>query len=252
MKEYKWIAVALCLVLVLAGCTPAISWETPVADRSPGMDDQDGELPFTFVKSAEDGELRNGKLTVTINRSWVVTNQNEFPEAGGVRSDEWWPVVYSRYNDAGVLEQRWYPGDIVQEDGSFAQGVYFVLIEMTLTSEDAENWTWDDKMGNGGSKGSVPDPYMFSIPGGLQYPGSQSADTGWAYFSALYEVADVGAGYEFYLMPGETRTIIAGFMVDANPETGEPYDISELKYRISLDGGHTQVYLPLGESGLPE
>ena len=249
MKAYQWIAVALCLVLVLAGCTPALAWETPAADRAPGMDDQEVTLPYTFeYTSEEDDSMRQGKLIVTVNRCWTVTNETDIPLGGGFKNDDVTRVIFQDLREDGTYEILSYPEDVVQEDGSFVAGAYFVMIELTYTNVDAARWTRDDKNEKGERLGMFSDPYVFDMIGGLQYPGSQGSDTNYDYFSALGEVEDdMDTSHQFYLEPGETRTVTVGFLVRENRDTCLPYTLSDLSYRISLDGGYTQVFIPLGE-----
>lgn len=248
------VTVAVCLALALTGCIQTNPWESlgngnqNVAQLVPGMNHQNSEFPYTFeYASEEDSMMRQGKLIVTVNRCWTVTNEKDFPAGGGIIIDEVTAVVFQNFHEDGTYEMLWYPEDIVQDDGSFASDAYFVMIELTYTNVDAARWICDDLDEKGEQRGMFLDPYVFDIIGGLQYPDSQGPDTSPDYFSELNEVDDVmESSLQFYLKPGETRTITVGFLVRENRDTCLPYKLSDLSYRISLDGGHTQVYLPLG------
>ncbi len=253
MKECKWIAVILLILLFLTGCTPSIQWDEADDGKGNGLVEyKDDAIPFKFEYTTAYDNLRNGRLIFTIDKSWVVTNVADIPEEGGIRTDRNYIMIYDDFRGPGEKQiAYWYPEDVVLEDGSFVKGTYFVMIQMTVTSEDAENWTNEDIGPNGGAKSWWPDPYIFEIPCSLKYPKRTSYSTQIAYFSDLWSV-EAGNGYQFYLEPGQTKTLVFGYLIQDDWDTYEPCELSKLRLRIALNGAYTEVFLPLGESELPE
>ena len=187
-------------------------------------------------------------MTVTINRSWIVTNDADFPEEDRIRSDYQRYTIYTQYHEDGSQEDYWYPQELVQDDGSFVGGAYFVMVELTLTSEDAENWTREDSYETTGGMGAWSDPYIFDTIGGVWYPDHPSEDTSCNYFSELYSVSK-DLGYIMYLYPGETKTVVLGWLIQCDPDTCEPYKYEDLRYVVHYGGGECEAVISLTDIG---
>lgn len=252
MNNRKWIAMLLYIALSMTACVPSPQWEATNPGNGNGLVEyKDDAIPFKFEYTTAYDNLRKGKLIFTIDKSWVVTNVADIPEEGGIRTDRNYIMTYEDQTEDGEWIGRWYPQDVVLEDGSFIDETYFVMIQMTVTSEDAENWTNEDIGPNGGAKSWWPDPYIFEIPCSLKYPKRQECNTQIAYFSELWSV-EAGNGYQFYLEPGQTKTLVFGYLIQEDWDTCKPCELSKLRLRIALNGAYTEVFLPLGESELPE
>lgn len=253
MKRLQVIGLILSIMFLLSGCMFLFA-EDP--KETIGQNDlveyKDDGIPFKFEYTTDYDNLRNGKLIFTIDKSWVVTNVADIPKEGGIRTDRNYIMIYDDFRGSGEKQiAYWYPEDVVLEDGSFIKGTYFVMIQMTVTSENAENWTNKDIGPNGGAMSWWSDPYIFEIPCSLKYPKRTSYDTQIAYFSELWSV-EAGNGYQFYLEPGQTKTLVFGYLIQDDWDTYEPCELSKLRLRVALNGAYTEVFLPLGESELPE
>ncbi len=251
MNNRKWIAMLLYIALSMTACVPSPQWEATYPGNGNGLVEyKDDAIPFKFEYTTAYDNLRNGKLIFTIDKSWVVTNVADIPAEGGVRTDTGWLLYYEDQREDRTDSYK-YPEEVVLEDGSFIDGTYIIMVQMTVTSEDAENWTNEDVGANGQPKSWWPDPYIFEIPCDLKVGNSRSYDTVYAYFSELWSV-EAGNGYQYYLEPGQTKTIVFGWLIDEDRNTDEPYEVSKLRLRVALNGAYTEVFLPLGESELPE
>ena len=240
MKRFtKLTALMLSFVLLLGGCGFLDMPETT-------------ESPFTF-EYGYDPEyelIRQGRLVFNITKFWIVDNAAEFPEEDRIPEGEY--VSYCIYDENGMGVSMHYP-ECVQDDGSFAEGVYMVMVEFTVTSENAENWTTSDyfekKNGNGDlvPRGEYEDPYIFGMNMlGLFWAGNACASSRIAYFSQLNEVSHSPWSYAFRVEPGETRTMVVGYFINIDDSTGEPYDVNELTYKARNNGRGT-VSISVGD-----
>lgn len=235
MNRAGLIALFLCFVLLMSAC----SLEQPSNYDT---------LPYTFQDSSDSGSLRNGRLIYTITKFWIVDNVVDIPEEGGIRGTS--QCYYYYYTEDGDAELIRFP-DCVLEDGSFAGGTYMVMVEFTVTSEDAENWTDTDRYEDGRLRGSVfTDPYNFSLaniarvaPEGAEYHVSASFEK--AYYSALNDTDD--HPYSFRLLPGETRTFVIGYFINCK-SADENWDVSKLGLRVNTDETNESVFIPIGKN----
>lgn len=228
-KSIKLTALLLIFVFLLSGCN---LFEVDESDK----------LPIMFEYNTEYDVLRNGRLTYEITGFRVIYNIANLPEAGGIRDDGFVYTVVCLDDRDEAIE---YP-ELVQSDGSFANDTYMVLVEMTVTSENAEMWTSKDLNEYGKPAGSYDDPYLFSIEWSCDlYTRSRKAAAKMiAYFSELNQ--NLGNWYNFRLLPGEAKAVTVGFFVSEERATQAPYDISDLCLRIQTSPGQYE-YIPILE-----
>lgn len=187
-------------------------------------------LPFTFEKTSEHN-LKTGKLIYTISSIHVISNIADIPEEGAVRSNAY-IVCYDGEGNELLYD---YP-DLVQEDGSFAEGNVMVLVDVTVTSEGAEAWTLSDTDSKGNPKGLRSDPYVFDIQGTFDraYPDNRPGHS-LHYYSELEEGEDRDSAFTHRITPGESQAFTIGFFINDDPETGEPFELSKVFLRVNED-----------------
>lgn len=250
MKRILPLLLAACLVFSLTGCrsedheepgthlslqpsageplpgnAPA-SGTAPAGESRPG-----GESSLTFECTPGDFGARylvSGKLIYTVTGARAVSDRAGIPEGAFQKSAD---DVLMFPNGEGV-EYR-YP-DFIQEDGSFIDGAYLILVDMTVESQDAANLTAAEVDENG-VKGKYDSPYIFRADyffcltdlseegqtGGLDSPIIQHPK----FFSLCGQREE--HSFAFELLPGETIAFTIGFLVGDYP-SGAPRSLSEL------------------------
>lgn len=182
-----------------------------------------------FDQSAESGHIASGNLHHEVLDIRVITKAEEIPE-GGRFADYCGFCIYDENGDGVTLHYS----DMIQEDGSFIDGVRFILIDVKITSDKAKNWTSKDYHADGGLLGIYENPYEFHIDGEywlreLNTPdGIQPLD--WA--PAFYKgTNDTGNPRLYQIQPGETKYFTLGFLVGSNTD-GTTRDLSSLCLRV--------------------
>ena len=241
MKKFAKLAMLMMsFVLLLSGCE--------LSDRPEPTEQTTALLTFEYGYDPEYELIRQGRLVFNITKFWIVNNVAEFPEEDRIPVGEY--VSYCVYDENGMGVPMYYP-ECVQDDGSFAEGTYMVMVEFTVTSENAENWTTSDyfekKNGDRVPRGSYEDPYIYEMGMlGQLWAGKECASSRIAYFSHLNEVSHSPWSYTFRIEPGATRTMVVGYFIHINDSTGEPFDVSELTYRAYNNARNT-VSISLGD-----
>lgn len=238
MKRFiKLIALVLSFVCLLGGC------------RMPNdLNQSEYLLTFEYGYDSDYELIKQGRLVFNITKFWTVDNVAEFPEQDRIPVGDY--VSYCIYDENGMGVPICYP-ECVQDDGSFAEGAYMVMVEFTVTSENAENWTTSDyfekKNGDQVPRGAYEDPYIYEMGMlGLLWAGEVCASTRVAYFSHLNEVSHSPWSYAFRIEPGETRTMVVGYFINIDDSTGEPFDVNKLSYRVYNNARNT-VSVPVGD-----
>lgn len=166
--------------------------------------------------------LKSGKLIYTITDICLVNNIAEIPNAEEGFSDAIAAFVGEEYKN-GALDLP-YP-DFVLEDGSFIPGAYLLVLDITVTSENAVNYTVHDLDEDGYPKGRYEDPYIFRADGIFfledssevstyaEEEGKLFIDRSWGidYFSERNKRPE--SHMAFRLMPAEELSYKVGFMV---------------------------------------
>lgn len=178
---------------------------------------------------------KGGQLIYTLSHLRLVDNNLEFVENGiidgGVEVDEAEGMPYT----AGWNSYR-YP-DFVYPDGHFVKGVHYLLIDVSVESNDAEAYTSSELDSEGYPLGVFNDPYAFSPPAltlgntpdfvpeqveeiaaGSQWrvvnPDECTRMVAIDYFSRRGELSDdPNEALFFKVTPGETLSFTIGFPV---------------------------------------
>ena len=163
---------------------------------------------MTYTYQAGTRNLKSGSLSCVIQSVVLVDDVAELPNPAGFISD----AAVTIQDGEDYLDLR-YP-DFIQDQGKLLPGVYLVLLNLTVTSQDAVCYTNLERDENNRPLGLYADPYIFRADS-LVYlqdlaPG---VDLYWliAYFDALGRQPE--HPLSFRLEPGESRTFTLGFLV---------------------------------------
>lgn len=228
MKRITALFLAACLLLALAGCRA----EAPAASLSlepPAGTEEAEPLVFEIVPGdARAGLLRSGKLILTVEGARAVSRAADIPEGGFRQTDDF---VYL-LNSGEETEYKFQ--NCVQADGSFREGVYLILVDFTLESQDAENETAEEAGEHGRYHGKYQNPYLFRADAlfylmnaseAAQYSGSLTAVSHPNFFTLYGQLEE--HGFAFELLPGETIRFTLGYPV-GNFLGGAPAALSDL------------------------
>lgn len=176
----------------------------------------------------EHGTLDKGKLVFSITDMYLIDSATKLQNPNGV-------VVDDMCMEKGTTSVTY--RELVKEDGSYGGGMVMLMMDVTVTSEGAYNWTSDQiVVGEDGFSrpaGENPDPFCFDL-GDVFLPQIVDVHRGYlgyipeiieddvlgvnrdrcsmCYFSEAYK-APSGREWDFYLKPGETMTFSVGFPV---------------------------------------
>lgn len=207
----------------------------------------DSSAEIIYEESAETEHLAKGKLVYTLNGIRIITNAEDIPPTGGF--EEYRPAcVY----DSDGNETRFHYPEFIKADNDFEEYVRLVLLDITVTSADAKNWTIYDLDENGNPKGHYADPYVFRIDGAywLSNTAAPGQRTFWTpdFFSALNDAKEHPFAYR--LLPGESKSFSVGFLVGNNLD-GSPISISDLFVRIPFglqgSGYNKETFIAIAE-----
>ena len=235
------------ILLNLTSCGKMVS--APVTPDIPLLDETEinhatspeDESPYTFPdtnsfstsmlfeQSAETSWMASGSILHQINRIRIVSKAKDIPESGGFK--EYDPVcIYDRNGK----ETTWQYPDFIGNDGSFSDGIRILLIDITVTSNNAVNWTINDLDDDGNPLGLYDDPYVFRLDGSYiletesndkEYPFSWN----WSYFSGMD--SDSHHPYAYKLLPGEVKEYTIGFLIGTDYD-GNYREISDYWIRV--------------------
>lgn len=248
-----------CLLFSLAACesypgtgpgnTPLIQSGNPVASSqgiSQPMVSEPGQpavLPMTYTYQTGTRNLKSGSLSCVIQSVVLVDDVAELPNPAGFISD----AAVTIQDGEEYLDLR-YP-DFIQDQGKLLPGVYLVLLNLTVTSQDAVCYTNLERDENNRPLGLYADPYIFRADS-LVYlqdlaPG---VDLYWliAYFDALGRQPEHPSA--FRLEPGESRTFTLGFLV-SDIERGGVIHLDQLYLTTSKITQADEALIHLNLSG---
>ena len=227
---------------------------TPPGDKETLKDQTDGavcvggaayfeEISYSKEEEAKGkgGAIDEGKLKHRILGARLITNINDIPKKGGFFDYSSESVYTIKGNE---LLYR-YP-DLIQEDGSFPDGVRMLLVDVEITSEDAENWTVDTW-----PRGLYEDPYVFSIDGmywlreNRAWNGERCRQWSPDYFSGKDEEREHPFAYR--ILPGQTRQFTVGFLIGGYPDgTVIPLEALSIRVPYGYDGCSEEQLFQIG------
>ena len=158
---------------------------------------------------------------------------------------------FSNAENIRLLEGTWYVRydypNWVEDDGYFGDGVYLILVDVTVTNVGAENYTTADRYSDGRPRGEYDDPYIFWAAGvpvltdisGTKWIGDRLWYADPAYFSLLNQRSEHPLA--FRLAPGESITYTLGFFV-TDHELGGDFSLPHLCFNDSTGGIYGVFY----------
>lgn len=216
---------------VLASCAQPNPLEsTPPAEKFVEAE----PFPISVEYTAPHSLLKSGSLAFTISDARLIGNVAELSNPDGILSNSWAVFPNDAYENEMVLN---YP-DFIQEDGSFYKGVYLIVIDLSVTSNDAVAYTRRDLNKFGDPMGKFDDPHLFLAAGYLFLQDTHIGENGIVTYTdadgtAYERVAGWGIDYfsllgsrkedemAFRLMPGESISFQVGFVVVDRNDGGE-------------------------------
>lgn len=256
----------LFLLLLLSLCIIGCAEKTSVTEPNSAstilllpevVDEQDCEIKFDYQK----GEhiLKEGQLSCVINKISLVDSKTTELLDAGFLSDA--AAQFSEGNTDVDKAALPYP-QFVQPDGSFLPGVYMLLIDISVTNNNAKCFTLRDLDELGNPLGLYDDPYIFRADGLLFIQDTHEGDNGVLEFQNGNDVyTTVNARgidyfdkkgfraehpYVFRLESGETLSLQLGFVV-TDLEAGGIHDLDSL-YLTKVPGNTAafvaKIHLP--------
>lgn len=266
MKKILTLVSAMFLIALLTGCSenefPGEYLTLPVQDQTISHTQSDSDStesdPYPSSESSEalsfevtagpDSVLKSGSLTFTINAAHAINNMENIPNPDGFDED-----TLVMYVD-GAEKIYHYP-EYVESSGSFIDGAYLILIDVTVESRDAEGWTSSDE-----PSGMFSDPYLFDSRALLSIVdvndnsiitegGFFGGDVGYrdyyeTYYSRKNEFPE--DRMTFHILPGDKIEYSIGCIV-GNNEDGGYKDLSSLCVRV-WDPEKGDIFIRLGLS----
>lgn len=269
MKTIRKILILSCLMCLLAGCLPTDidndeknATNTPSGYNDPstnttegfdastenwkkyGFDDSQAYIP-SIVHTSGDGvvlEYRNlkfGSLSCSFSNARFVNNMHDLPTIGkqylrGGQSI--YMLSEGTETRVDVVDQHF-----TDQNGSFFDGVYLLLVDVRVTSNNATDWTsYETHTQSDGTQvpaGEFTDPYLFRVDSIVSlsdtsiettnYEGSSGPDS--YYTRSINYYSRMGENPEnpilFRLEPGDEITFTIGFLVGDNRKGG-PNDLT--------------------------
>lgn len=254
MKRYNkiWAIIIGACLLFLPAChhldehtsnMPLITPDGQISsiEESPSWaNDSHNTFPMTYYI---DQSLKAGKLMCTVNNVHLV---EEPPNIGMFKSD-----AVCGFMDGNVIQ---YP-DFLQDNGHLIPGLYLLLVNITVSSEDATAFTRrDNDSANGIVKGEYDDPYVFRsddliclIEIGMDDGRIIGAgDVYLCYYSGMGQRAEHKMA--FRLEPGESIDFSLGFLV-SDVSQGGVHNLENLYLSVGMTDNPNEALMHLALSG---
>lgn len=219
-----------------------------------GESESPQQLTFELTPE-QDPDMIQGKLIFTLTGARVVTREQDIPE-GGIAGEP--AVVFNGDGTETIYSCR--EREFIREDGSFVDGVYMILLDVTVESQDFLYKTKDEK-------GPFYDPYLFRSqfffwikdPNDGYGIGSARGYYNINFYSGFGENvnAEDRERYEAYnvdnynlavrILPGESKSITLGYVIGNNLD-GTPRNLEDLcAVPIRVYGErHNKILINLG------
>lgn len=236
------VCMAVLLAIALTACSQLPS-ETHLdfeqQSDSTGIAGELSQKQLSFEETPEtDGNMKSGKLIYTLTGARAVNHAADIPE-GSFSDSGGYLFMFPDGKEALYT----YP-EFIQEDGSFIDGAYLVLVDFTVESQDAVCKTPDDVEPDGTGGGKYSDPYIFQAdsffpvydtsqadPSNPDSAGNRYRSYYLAFFSMLNNREE--HPYAFRLLPGETVGLTVGYLVGDNVD-GTPNDLTNVCVRSDV------------------
>lgn len=241
----KRICSLLCIacLLIISGCSYANHVKPNGQLSYYGSEDS---LGAESIKSKTDTSLtfskryglQSGELTFTLTNPRLITNKNGLPSTTAKNDGFGIEVFYFSKKPTAH-----YP-DFIAEDGSFPEGTYILLIDITVESQDARAYTTADLNELGNPIGLITDPYIFNADDIVRVGAAVNTDSRQAadeldigYRSPSY-YSELGSqeerSYAYRLEPEQTITFTLGFGL-SDKNTGGIFDLNYMFLSCTSD-----------------
>ena len=231
MKK-KPFAILMVVLIVLMLMTGYAVWETFFADKSAAPEIKtEGESPEELVDvSLPDGlswqapGIEVGVLHYTVTRINVLDNIDN-AGLGTIREG----AIMNIYSQDGQQTMYRYP-DCADEEGYLVEGGNLVVMDITVTSQDAVNFITDPETGEQNRR-YADNPFLFRADE-IAYlvDITEQTDGDYTYYDAVF-FSHMGWYEEhpmaYEVLPGESVTFRIGFLV-GNRKDGSDMDFSDM------------------------
>lgn len=176
----------------------------------------------TFTRSGP--QISDGTLAFTVSNARAVCHAADIPgsaECFSYDAEVWFQ------EDEKVSVYR-YP-EFIDENGTFMEGSYLVLVDVSVENRDARNRSKSD---GDPPYGDFEDPYLFRADG-ILWLTDKEREYDVAFFSQRGKYDEHPMAYR--VEPGETVQFTLGFLVSSKPD-GSLVDLSDV---YAVTGGNT-------------
>lgn len=182
--------------------------------------------------------MKSGKFVFTLANPRLISHMSDLPDepvknAGFTEATGFTfalPPDDPERTDHNTHKNIYYP-DFVREDGSFLDGAYLLLLDITVESQDAVNFTTMDKDEGGLPMGLYSDPYVFRTESIVNagVAGDEQEDpvpcTFLFYYSGFGSCSENDLA--FRVEPGESITFTIGFPI-SDIRHGGIFDLNKI------------------------
>jgi len=244
-KPFGVVIVVLVMLVLMTGYA---LWETFFqADRGSGApqikeegessaDLVDVELPDGLSWQAPGIEV--GILHYTVTRTNVLHNVGN-AGLGSFREG----AIMNIYDSAGQATMYRYP-DCINDTGSLVEGGNLVILDVTVTSQDAVNFITDPETGVQ-SRRYADNPFLFRADEiGYLVDITEQAEDGYTYYDAVF-FSEMGRFTEhpmaYEVLPGESISFRIGYLV-GNRRDGSEMEFSDVVLTTNWGEAEKEYY----------
>ncbi len=245
MKK-KPFAILMVVLIMLMLMTGYAVWETFFADKSAAPEIKtEGESPEELVDvSLPDGlswqapGIEVGVLHYTVTRTNVLDNIDN-AGLGTIREG----AIMNIYSQDGQQTMYRYP-DCADEEGYLVEGGNLVVMDITVTSQDAVNFITDPETGEQNRR-YADNPFLFRADE-IAYlvDITEQTDGDYTYYDAVF-FSHMGWYEEhpmaYEVLPGESVTFRIGFLV-GNRKDGSDMDFSDMVLTTNWGAADKEFY----------
>ena len=226
MKLCRIILSAIVIIFVLSSCTSLLDTET-TEDISviESRNDSIEAIGFSFDGDA----IAEGELVYSFSNIQLISHMDGIPDISKIDASD---ILVPFENNTTYR----YP-EFILDDGSFLEGIYLILVDVSVENNGARQYTKNDINEFGDPRGLYEDPYIFEPYIFLVDPtrslGENYFYSSIQYYSMLNESDEHRLA--FRLEPNESIRFTIGFFVSDKTNYGGWYNLSELC--LSPDSG---------------
>ena len=199
---------------------------------------------YTFSISEGRQDIKEGALLFTVRNPRIVNRKQDIPE-GGFRDDSYSVLPKEKG------EIVYYP-DFIEENGNFTEGVYLLLVDVRVYSDNATAYTKNDLDSGGVPRSLYDDPFFFRADPLINvcttpYYIERESQFYCMDFYSLMGQCDVHPN-GFRLEPQQEICFTVGFILD-DIQFGGRMDLSKISLCHTMGGGaEPYIQINLGEN----